>query len=164
MANNNINNLLRTDDIGISKTSGANGVLSRLWRQILVDLNIREARFGELLQAYVLDPRNAVPNNKRDQISTRGNLNKEFGRPQMTWKVFCKALKFLNIAKIEFVINATHTNGKLTSHSTLVNLGRVITSEVNGDLNVKHFDTLLEQPEHHEYVQPVPYLDNKEVQ
>lgn len=122
MAKNKLTRILTAPDKDIKKTHGANGVLSRLFRQMLLDLNIGPSRFGSLLQEYILDPRNGVPNNKKDQTSMRGNLTKEFSRPQMTWKVFCKALRFLQITKIEFVIKAYHRTGRSTIHSTVVAL------------------------------------------
>jgi hypothetical protein len=123
MAKNKLTKILTAPDKDIKKTFGANGVLSRLFRQMLLDLNIGPSRFGSLLQEYILDPRNGVPNNKKDQTSMRGNLTKEFSRPQMTWKVFCKALRFLQIKKIEFVIKAHHRIGKSTIHSSVVDFG-----------------------------------------
>ena len=131
MARNKIEAILKSPDRDVSKTAGGNGVLSRLWRQILWDLNIDSSQFGRLLQRYVTDPTNGVPNNRKDQISIRGNLTKEFARPHMTWKVFCKALRFINIKKIEIVLYAHHMNDKVTTHTTMVNFG----SQSMGDFN-----------------------------
>lgn len=126
MAKNKLTKILTAPDKDIKKTHGSNGVLSRLFRQMLLDLNVGPSRFGSLLQDYILDPRNGVPNNKKDQTSMRGNLTKEFSRPQMTWKVFCKALRFMQIIKIEFVIKAHHRGGKSTIHSTVVDFGGTV--------------------------------------
>ena len=125
MAKNKLNRILTSPDKDIKKTFGANGVLSRLFRQILWDLNIGPNRFGTLLQEYILDARNGVPNNKKDQTSARGNLTKEFSRPQMTWKVFMKAMRFLQIVRIEFVVKLHHRSPSKppTLHSTVVELG-----------------------------------------
>jgi hypothetical protein len=154
MGQNKLNSLLNSPDKEVSKTSGANGVLSRLWRQMLFDLDITLPKFGAYLQAYILDPRNGVPNNRKDQISMRGNLTKEFTRSQMTWKVFCKALRFLNIVKIELIIKAHHHNGKITRHSTFINFG--------GRTVNNNFNELLEQDEDKEYVPRIDYLDMKD--
>jgi hypothetical protein len=131
MARNKLTRILMSHNKDIDKTSGANGVLSRLFRQILWDLNIGPARFGSLLQDYIQDARHGVPNNKKDQTSMRGNITKEFSRAQMTWKVFCKGLRFLQITKIELVIKAHHANPikignemcRTTIHSTVVDFG-----------------------------------------
>ena len=81
----------------------------------------------------------------------RGNLTKEFSRPQMTWKVFCKGLRFLQIVKIELVVKAYHENGKTSLHSTHVDLGR--------RRDMQQFNEGLEQPESQEAVQNVPCLE-----
>lgn len=108
MAKNKINKILTSPDKEVKKTFGIGGILSRLFRQILADLNITPSRFGSLMQDYVNDPRNSIPNNKRDQTMNRGNLIKEFSKPNMTWKVFCKAMRFLQFVKIDFVVRAYH--------------------------------------------------------
>lgn len=123
MARNKLTRILTAPDKDIKKTFGANGVLSRLFRQMLLDLNIGPSRFGQLLQHYILDARNGVPNNKKDQTSQRGNLTKELSKPQMTWKVFCKAMRLLQIVRIEFVVKAHHPGGKTSLHSTVVDFG-----------------------------------------
>lgn len=151
MSNNKLTTLLLMKDKGVTKTSGSNGILSRLWRQMLLDLDIGPKKFGYMLQAYVIDPRNGFPNNRKDQISTRGNLTKEFARPQMTWKVFCKALRFLNILKIDFAIKAYHANGTQSLHSVTVNFG--------SRSNTEDFNKLLEQSEEDEFVPEVECLD-----
>lgn len=125
MAKNKLHRMLAAPDKEVKKTSGANGILARLFRTILLDLNIGPSRFGALLQQYILDPRNGVADNKKDQTSARGNLNKEFYKPQMTWKVFLKAMRFLRIKKIVFVVELHHSGlgNKTTVHSAEVNLG-----------------------------------------
>lgn len=147
---NKMNKILMSPDKDVTKTSGANGVLSRLFRQMVLDLGIGPSQFGSLLQDYILDARHGVPNNRKDQTSQRGNLTKEFSRPQMTWKVFCKALRFLQVLKIDIIIKAHHENGMTTIHSTAVDFGRRI------DLN--RFDKELEQTEEKEAVQLVEFL------
>jgi len=125
MAKNKLDRMLAAPDKEVKKTSGANGVLARLFRIILLNLNVTPSRFGSLLQQYILDPRNQVPNNKKDQTSARGNLTKEFYKPQMTWKVFLKAMRFLRVWKLVFIVELHHSGpaNKTTLHSTEVNLG-----------------------------------------
>jgi len=146
---NAVTEMLTAPDKNITKTSGSNGVLSRLFRQMLWDLNINVSQFGSLLQNYVLNPHNGIPDNKKDQISARGNMAKELSKTQMTWKVFCKALRFLGIAKIDFSLKAYHYDGRTTLHSTTVNMGG----------RNEAFYKQLEQPEEQELVQDIHYLD-----
>lgn len=71
---------------------------------------------------FVTDPRNGVSNNRRDQTSARGNLHKEFSKQQMTWKVFVKALRFLQFVKADFIVVAHTRDGKETIHKTTIHL------------------------------------------
>jgi len=137
------------------KTHGPSGVLSRLWRQILLDSGITLARYNSIMEAHILDVKNGVPNNKRDQISYRGNMTKELAKPQMSWKVFMKALKFLNITNIELTIACTHSNKRTTVHSTKVNLGNIHSDP-------KDFNNALDLPEDQEEIQTITYLDTEE--
>ena len=123
MAKNKITRILLADDKEITKTSGIKGALSRLFRKILLQLDIMPPKFGQLLHEYIMDSRHHVPNNKRDQTSMRGNLTKEFARTEMTWKVFCKALRFLQIVQIELAVKAKHRNGRITLHSIDIEFG-----------------------------------------
>jgi hypothetical protein len=123
MARNQVMRLLSQADKGASGTSGAGGVLSRLWRQQLKDLGINIQRWNDLMYTFVTDPRNGYPANKRDQQSARGNLVKELARPQMTWKVFMKAQRFLGVSDMTIAIECNYLSGKRSVHSTPVNFG-----------------------------------------
>lgn len=126
MARTKINQILGAPDKGVSRTHGLNGILSRLFRQLLMNLNVTPMYWGSLMNDFIKDVRNGVPNNKRDQTSIRGNLTKEFARTQMTWKVFCKGLRFLQITNIKITIEATHRERQYpTVVSVDVNLGGV---------------------------------------
>lgn len=123
MAKNKLVRLLNDPTKGMNETYGTNGILAHLFRRMLHDLNVSPMRWGSLMYDFITDPRNGVPDNKKDQTSWRGNFVKEFERRQMTWKVFCKAMRFLQLPRIELVIRAHHRNGKVTEHSTFVNFG-----------------------------------------
>ena len=126
MARNKITQLLTSPDKGVNRTTGVNGVLSRMFRIMLLDNGINPMRWGVLMHSFINDVRNGVPNNKRDQTSIRGNITKEFARPQMTWKVFVKAMRFLHIVHLKITIEATHA-GKPnpTIHTVNVPLGNI---------------------------------------
>jgi hypothetical protein len=153
MARNPFQRILHSEDKGVSKTSGANGVLSRLWRQMLLDLNIGPARYGDLMRDFVTDIRNGIAPTRKDQTSARGNITKEFARPQMTWKVFMKALRFLQVTKVEFAIKCHYANGRTTTHGTTVDFGT--RPQINQFLEELHVTPLtspeLEDEQVHEF-------------
>lgn len=98
------------------KTAGPNGVLARLYMNILNDLGIRWMRLEHLINAYVLDPRNGVSNNRKDMTTMKGNLVKDLTKSQMSWNVLMRGLKILEFTEIEVKITATHSDGSKTTH------------------------------------------------
>lgn len=114
--------LLADPEKQIHMTYGSHGALAKFWRRMLMDLGINGFRFSVLMDRYLRDPNNHVPNNKSDRTSNRGNFNKEFSHPQMSWKVFCKGMKFLLIESMEITIKAKHHDGKITEHHLFVPL------------------------------------------
>jgi hypothetical protein len=160
--NSSVNNMLTSNDKEKHKTKrhGPNGVLSRLFRTVLQDLNVNPHRFGVLMHQFIQDNRNGVPDNRVAQTSVRGNLRKELTRTQMTWKVFCKAMRFIQILNIEINIKLTHAKPvlfnrqvtRITYHSTSLWLG-------DRD-EFDEFNARLEQSESEEGIGPeIPWLE-----
>ena len=84
---------------------GAGGILARNFRQLLRDMQVNEEKWDKLMAKYVDFELKGVPEGAaRDAqaASIRGNLTKEFAQPQMTWKVYVKALRFLGFHTIDF--------------------------------------------------------------
>lgn len=115
-----VNTILNDDT---KKVKDASGVLSRLFRQILQELNVTPVKWNTLMNAYLSDPRNRVPRDNRGRSSTRGNLNKELCKSNMTWGNLEKAIRFLNPVKAEFTIKLTWHTGKTTVHNLKIGEG-----------------------------------------
>lgn len=111
--------LLALPDRGVGKTSGIRGVLAKLFRTMLNDFNITQITYNRLLNDYVFVEAKHE-NNRRDRTSIRGNLNKEFSRPTMTWKVFNKAMMLLQVRRFRITIDVERENGTITSHQAFV--------------------------------------------
>lgn len=89
-----------------------------------MDEYVSHGRYDQLMTNYVTDPRNCIPNNKKEQSSARGNLQKELLKSGMSWKVFIKGARFLDILKIDIQITAHHRDGKHTVYKEHINIGR----------------------------------------
>lgn len=150
---NPLSEILEDPNKGIHKTYGTDGTLARLFRTILSDLNIGGYQFTLLMTKFLNDPRNNIPDNKQDQTSNRGNLNKEFQKGTMTWKVFCKALRFLQFTRFKVIIQAERADGSITQHDVEVNLQ--LTEPDTNEYDDDYVDTsaLRESLPH------IPYLD-----
>lgn len=112
-------------DRGVGNTSGISGVLSQLFRQMVWDMNVSGSKWSEYLNQYAKGE--AVHHqNKRDIASIRGNLNKEFSRINMTWKVFCKAMMFLRVRRFKIIILAEMETGEVKEYSSIVDSSLVL--------------------------------------
>lgn len=130
-----IRDLLARPDRGVGATSGIVGVLAGLFRQILFDLNIGTMKWSHLMDEYVqIESVHNNKDNRRDRTSIRGNLNKEFQRSRMTWKVFCRGMMLLQVRRFGVVIILEHANGKKTAHSTIVDSSTVDKTLDDGSL------------------------------
>ncbi len=117
---------------------GTGSILSSMFRSIIFDLNIGNNRFNFLMESFLNDRRNAIPQNNKDRASARGNFRKEFLKESMSWKVFCKGLRFLQVVKFELVIRLHHPNGTTTEHSKSVNLGDPVFNDLNQETSKKN--------------------------
>lgn len=134
--------ILTSPDKGISGTRGIGGILARLWRQILDDLNVSPNRFEILLSDFINSAKRGVPEHRISRHFTRGNLRRELEQPTMTFKVFIKGMKFLKIVRIRIAVELEHGSGRKTLHETSVDLGaaQVATDILEDDLNKKDPD------------------------
>jgi hypothetical protein len=105
--------------------ANAGGVLARLWRIILHDVNITSPYWKSLVDQKVKHTKRTLEKTKdtdKDTSTTSGSLNKEFGAPSMTIKTFLKGLKLLGILKIKIEISAYWPNKTITKHDLIVQL------------------------------------------
>ena len=109
---------------GIDETRGVGGILARLWRTILYDKNIKPSYFELLLNEFIIKAKRRIPDNRVSKLFTRGNLRREFEKPTMTFKVFMKGLKLLNVKKVTFAVKLEYSSNKEpTLHQTIIDLG-----------------------------------------
>lgn len=106
--------LLKKTDKGISTSVG---ILSKVFRTILKDLNIGPEQWIRLMSHYLENPINRVPNNSRGRSSTRGNLNKELTKTNMTWGNFEKGIRFIDAERVEFIVKITDKKGVTSIHN-----------------------------------------------
>jgi hypothetical protein len=117
-----VQQMLDDPNKGIHKTFGSWGALSKLWRIFLRDNHVSGYRFWRLMDHFLNDPKNRSKKNNGEHTDNRGNLNKEFSNPAMSWKVFCKALRFAQIREFRITIETRHQDGHISTHRTFVNL------------------------------------------
>lgn len=114
-----LNTILNSDDKQIGT---ARNVLSRLWRRILFAQGINPLLWEKMMVRYLNDPLHNIPPTGNRRSSARGNLQKELSRPSMTWKVFQKAMRFLNPKRVRFMVEITWWSNRVTTYAETLDL------------------------------------------
>lgn len=124
---NNLSRLVNLPDKGVSNTIGIGGVMSRMFRQMLFDFGVSGPLYGSLVSRFVNDPSNRMPDNRAYRASKIGNINKELGKPSMSWKKLIEAIRFLQFhGEAELIFRGTSkVTGELTEHVVKFNLGEL---------------------------------------
>ena len=145
----------------IHKTYGTDGLLSKLWRVILKENNVTGFRFASLMERFLAENRKPRPDNPKEHFDNRGNLNKEFSNPAMSWKVFCKCMRFMRFTEFRITLEARHDDGHISSHRVMVNLSNGLKENPLFDEETQPTDntTVLKVPSDQEHI---PYLDDDE--
>ncbi len=120
--------ILDTDDRGVGS---AENPLALLFRTILQQLDVNPFKWSHLLDRYLKDPRNGIPQTPKDRSSTRGNINKELRKPKITFSTFIKGLLLLNPVSARFEVHLTWPNKTTTIHGVNIALRRPGTSNQN---------------------------------
>ena len=145
MSGNSVKRKAQAQEI---RGTNASSVLSKLFRRMLVyvagtidvdeknidkipvdhptfmDHTVSSGKYEQLMVNFVNDPKNCIPENKKEQTSARGNLQKELLKNGMSWKVFVKSLRFLDLVGFDIQITAHHRNGKKSIHTEHMNISR----------------------------------------
>lgn len=95
-------------------------LLAKMFKDVMFNTGITMTQFMRLLADYI--HKTNTPINAKEVSSTRGNLKKELFKPTISWKVFVKALAFLQVRRFTLGIYLHHPNGKITEHLQSVSL------------------------------------------
>lgn len=129
--NDNDEDILSDTDKGVKE---ARGVLAVIFRQFLKIRGITGYTWERLMTTWLDDPSNGVEANSRARSTARGNLNSALRRPDMTWRVFMRALEFLRAARVDFIVKVTWFDGKTdTVTARLKDLGTPMRRESDDD-------------------------------
>jgi len=99
-----IEKIISDGDNLVGNCLGIGGILSRLFRMMIGRIVPKTSIWTSLVYQYLVNPSHGIPDNRKDRGSNKGNLNKEFGRRKMTWKVLCKGFRILQITDVEFSV------------------------------------------------------------
>ena len=93
--------IVNQPDKGLNKATGAHNVLTAAFRSLMLQINLTLPLWSRLMNDWMSDRRNNVPVTPKERTSMRGNLQKELHRERITWKVFLKAMRFMQVRRVE---------------------------------------------------------------
>lgn len=88
-----ITRLLSLPDKGRMK---AIGELTRLWRDILAERQVGPLHWGKLMVDHINKSYGRSKTHSKKRSTDRGNLNRQLASNNMSWKMFRRAIRFLN--------------------------------------------------------------------
>lgn len=100
----------------------AKGVLAKLYRRILWDLDIKPATMEKKILQYLDDPRNAIPKSGKARSTERGNIVKDLSKSEMTWNNFIKGIRILRPLRARLIVEFDWPMQSMSRHTfTLIN-------------------------------------------
>lgn len=100
------------------------GFLARVFREILFHASIDWDEWNQLMQDFLDDPINGIPNNPRARTTERGNQNKACSSKEMTWKSLLKNFYFIKGQKLKVTFELTRENGDVITNTSEITLRR----------------------------------------
>lgn len=102
----------------------AKNTLSRLFQRILTDEGIDIPKWEALLDQYVSNPTNGIPQSKAKTNEAINAIQRELLHPRMSWNVFRKGINLLNPQRTDYILKMrwSERTGEETYHiATLYN-------------------------------------------
>lgn len=107
--------VLSADDKQIGNVQkNANGLLAAILRKLFYDMNLSPMAYEQLIENY-LATQNGGEVNRLEKTNTRSALNNELFADAITFKVLIKALKILQMDKVEIEIRGIKHNREYKS-------------------------------------------------
>ena len=97
--------------------------LSDIYYNLLFNLNINKDKFNNLLDIYLSLFCNDVFNTANEKLNEKRKLLNQIFNTTMTWKVFCKGIKIIDITKFKMVFIFPEKDGKKLIHEQLITTG-----------------------------------------
>ncbi len=88
------------------------GVLARVFKIFLVSFGKDIVNvWDRMMEAYVTDPSNNIPNDRAKQTSAKGNMKREYLGPNLSFAKFCEAMRFAKFKRLRIIFSATDEKG-----------------------------------------------------
>ena len=97
-------------------------MLARLLRQIYFDLQVEYSRIEYNIDQYIKRQRKSAVDAEVSGYYNRGNLRRELIKDDMTWKVFIKNLKIMDIPKFRIILELHHRYRDVSYHKVDIDI------------------------------------------
>ena len=126
------------------------GVLTRVYKLFVVSFGKdRTTVWNKLMDQYVVDPNNNIPDDRAKQTSAKGNLKREYLGQQLTWLKFCEAMRFAKFTKLKMTFTATDENGLSMRTEELLNFQNATSDDFIEDIINRRVTSLTgDEPPH----------------
>ncbi len=115
------------------------GVLTRVFKLFLKAYHKdKTAVWNMLMDRYVNDPANNIPNDRSKQTSAKGNAKREYLAPQLSWTKFCEAMRFADFQNLEMIFIATDRSGEKMKLTEVIDFGAPIDPDPQNDIVLTH--------------------------
>ena len=102
--------LFADDKKGIEEVKGPGGVLAYIVRSIWIKAGTRLGDLDHSITRFILNARRSSENKSVANYFNRSNLRREISKPAMTWKVFLRSLRVMEIASFKLIIEIRFSN------------------------------------------------------
>jgi hypothetical protein len=99
----------------------SDSILASMYRALLWVANIPLHSFEKMLVRYIQRTYREASNVK-DRTSLKASLYKELMADRITWRVFVKGMRVLNVTRFEITIKAFDPTNKVVEVSKMINL------------------------------------------
>lgn len=111
------------------------GVLTRVYKFFMVAFGKnRTPVWNKLMDSYINDPVNNVPNTRNKQTSAKGNMKREYLGAQLSWPKFCEAMRFAKFTKLEIIFIVEDEDGQRMKMSEELNFVDMADEEFDNEL------------------------------
>lgn len=98
-------------------TSKHDTTLADFFQDMITSVNLSDEEWDRLLHEYVENPLSGIPNDDKATMTKERNArDRDFRAKRISWKVFRRALVFLQLKEVKYSLILTWKRGVVTDH------------------------------------------------
>jgi hypothetical protein len=140
MQRDNVSSVIPKEDLeAATNNNTVKGILTRVFKYFLVSFGKDiTSTWNQLMDKYVTDPTNNIPNDRSKQTSAKGNAKREYLAPQLSFAKFCEAMRFAQFKRLDIIFIAEDEKGEVMSQRETLNFESIPSEAFKEDLVEQH--------------------------